>query len=79
VALGYAIVLRIRTLPKRLFIAQIKTISPVAAEACQEREVVVRGELVSTDGTLKAGKTGAGKILSGKQMICELVTQWLSR
>lgn len=75
VALGYPIVLKVRTYPKRSFMAQVRKISPVAVEASQEREVVVRGELDNTDGALKAGMTGAGKILCGKRMIGELVTR----
>jgi multidrug resistance efflux pump len=79
VALGYPMVLKIRTYPKRSFMAQVKTISPVAVEGSQQRQVVVRGELVNTDGALKAGMTGAGKILCGKRMIGELVTRRLIR
>jgi hypothetical protein len=72
-------VLKIRSYPKRSFVAQVKAISPAAVEASQEREVIVRGELGDIDGARRAGMTGAGKILCGKRMIDGLVTRRLIR
>jgi putative peptide zinc metalloprotease protein len=72
---GYPIVLRVNAFPKLSFIAEVKTISPVAVEGSRQRTVVVKGELGNSDGSLKAGMTGVGKILCGKRMIGELVTR----
>jgi multidrug efflux pump subunit AcrA (membrane-fusion protein) len=76
---GYPIVLKVRTYPNRAFVAQVKTISPVAVEAEQERTVVVRGELMNEDGALKSGMTGVGKIFCGRRLIIELVSRRLIR
>jgi putative peptide zinc metalloprotease protein len=76
---GYPLVLKVRTYPNRVFQALVKTISPVALEAEQERTVVVRGELMNEDGALKSGMTGVGKILCGRRLIVELATRRLIR
>ncbi|MBZ5497262.1 MAG: efflux RND transporter periplasmic adaptor subunit [Acidobacteriia bacterium] len=75
VAVGYPIVVKVSAFSKRPLNAQVKSISPIAVEGAQERKVVVRGELLNADGSLKAGMTGVGKILCGKRMIGELVTR----
>jgi putative peptide zinc metalloprotease protein len=72
---GYPIVLKVRGYPRLTFQAQVKSISPVAVEEGLERRVVVQGELANTDGTLRAGTSGVGKILCGKRMIGELLTR----
>ncbi len=72
---GFTIVLKVRTYPQRLFIARVKTISPVAVEGGLQRTVIVRGELENSDGALKSGMTGVGKILCGQRMIIELVSR----
>jgi HlyD family secretion protein len=72
---GYPIVLRVNAFPKLSFIAEVKTISPIAVQGSQQRTVVVKGVLENRDGSLKAGMTGVGKILCGKRMIGELVTR----
>ncbi len=71
VALGYRIVLRVRTFPARQFEARVVSISPVAIKGSQ----VIRGELANQDGALKAGMTGVGKVMCGKRMILNLVTR----
>jgi multidrug resistance efflux pump len=75
VAVGYPIVLKVRTYPKQSFMAHVRTISPVAVEGSRDRTVVIRGALANTNGELKSGMTGVGKILCGKRMIGELVTR----
>jgi putative peptide zinc metalloprotease protein len=72
---GYPIVLRVNAFPKLSFIAEVKTISPIAVAGNQQRTVVVKGELENRDGSLKPGMTGVGKILCGRRMIGELVTR----
>jgi putative peptide zinc metalloprotease protein len=72
---GYPIVLRVNAFPKLSYIAEVKTISPIAVEGSRQRTVVVKGELQNNDGSLKAGMTGVGKILCGRRMIGELVTR----
>jgi putative peptide zinc metalloprotease protein len=72
---GYPIVLKVRGYPRLTFQAQVKSISPVAVEEGLERKVVVQGELANSDGTLRAGMSGVGKILCGKRMISELLTR----
>jgi putative peptide zinc metalloprotease protein len=79
VFMGYPIVLKVRTYPNRVFEAHVKTISPVAVAAEQERTVVVRGELMNEDGALRSGTTGVGKIFCGRRLIIELVTRRLIR
>jgi HlyD family secretion protein len=72
---GYPIVLKVRGYPRLTFQAQVRSISPVAVEEGLERKVVVQGELANSDGTLRSGMTGVGKILCGKRMIGELLTR----
>ena len=79
VAIGYPIVVKVSAYPKSQFMAQVKSISPVAVAAGQERRVVIRGELANADDTLKSGMTGAAKILCGRRMVAELVTRRVIR
>ena len=79
VRLGYPIVLKVRGYPRESFYAVIKSIAPVAVEADLERRVVVQGELQNTDGKLKQGMTGIGKILCGKRPVAQLLTRRLIR
>lgn len=72
---GYPIVLKVRGYPRLTFQAQVRSISPVAVEEGLERKVVVQGELANSDGTLRSGMTGVGKIFCGKRMIGELLTR----
>ncbi len=75
VRIGYPITLKVRGYPHRTFEARVRSISPVAVEKDAERKVVVQGELDNSDGTLKAGMSGVGKILCGKRMIADLATR----
>jgi putative peptide zinc metalloprotease protein len=75
VKIGYPIVVKVSAYPKQLYNARVKSISPIALAAAQERKVAIRGELANADGALKSGMTGAAKILCGKRMIGELVTR----
>lgn len=79
VAPGYPIVMKVNAFPKQSFLAQVKSISPVAVTGDAERKVVVRGELPNPDGRLKAGMTGVAKIHCGKRLIGELLTRRLIR
>jgi len=72
---GLPITLKVRGYPSRSLQAKVKAISPIAVEKDLERMVVVQGELENSDGTLKAGMTGVGKILCGKRMIAQLVSR----
>jgi putative peptide zinc metalloprotease protein len=76
---GFPIVLKVRGYPRLTFQAEVKSISPVAVEEGLERMVLVQGELANSDGTLRAGMTGVGKILCGERMIGELLTRRLVR
>ncbi len=76
---GLPITLKVRGYPSRSFEAKVMAIAPVAVEMGQERMVVVKGELENTDGSLKAGMTGVGKILCGKRMIAQLATRRMLR
>ncbi len=69
VSLGMPISLKVRGYPNRWYEAHVKTIAPVAAATGTERTVVVHGELTNSDGSLKSGMTGVGKILCGKRTV----------
>jgi putative peptide zinc metalloprotease protein len=72
---GLPITLKVRGYPSRTFQATVMAIAPVAVESGQERMVMVQGELKNSDGILKAGMTGVGKIRCGKRMIAELASR----
>jgi len=72
---GLPITLKVRGYPSRSFEARLKSMAPIAVEKGLERMVVVQGELENSDGTLRAGMTGVGKILCGKRMIMQLITR----
>ncbi len=72
---GALILLKARGYPKRSFQARVKSISPVAFESGGERKVTIQGELDNTEGILRPGMTGVGKILCGRRTIAELVTR----
>jgi multidrug resistance efflux pump len=72
---GLRITMRVRGYPSRTFQAAVMAIAPIAVEKGEERTVVVQGELNNSDGALKAGMTGVGKILCGKRMIAELASR----
>ncbi|HYK87121.1 MAG TPA: efflux RND transporter periplasmic adaptor subunit [Acidobacteriota bacterium] len=72
---GLPITLKVRGYPSRTFQATVMSIAPVAVEQDLERMVMVQGELKNTDGSLKAGMTGVGKILCGKRMIAQLASR----
>ena len=63
VKVGYPITMKVRGYPKRWYEARVRSIAPVADMNGSERIVTVQGELPDPDGSLKAGMTGAGKIL----------------
>jgi multidrug resistance efflux pump len=72
---GLPITLKVRGYPSRAFQAKVMTIAPIAVEMGTERMVVVQGELENSDGSLKSGMTGVGKILCGKRMILQLASR----
>ena len=67
VQLGFPITIKVRGYPKRWYKATVRNIAPVAAASGLEKTVIVQGELKNPDGSLKAGMTGVGKILCGKE------------
>ena len=75
VELDYPITLKVRGYPKRWYEARVRSIAPIASESGKERTVMVQGELDNPDGSLKAGMTGVGKILCGKQLIFQIATR----
>ncbi|MGD0099232.1 MAG: efflux RND transporter periplasmic adaptor subunit [Acidobacteriota bacterium] len=75
VKLGYPITMKVRGYPKRWYEARVRSIAPVADMNGSERIVTVQGDLPDPDGSLKAGMTGAGKILCGKRMIFEIASR----
>ena len=79
VRVGFPITLKVRGYSNRTFQAHVRDISPVAVEKGSEHKVVVHGEIGDSEGILKAGMTGVGKILCGKRLVAELVTRRLIR
>ena len=75
VRVGLPITIKVRGYPKRWYEARVRDIAPVAAASGLEKIVMVHGDLKNTDGSLKAGMTGVGKILCGKRTIFELATR----
>jgi putative peptide zinc metalloprotease protein len=75
VRLGLPITMKVRSYPKRYYVARISNIAPVAEASGLERTVMVWGYLENSDGSLKAGMTGVGKILCGKKRIAEIATR----
>jgi multidrug resistance efflux pump len=75
IQLGLPITIKVRGYPRRWYKAHIRNIAPVAAASGLERTVMVLGELKNSDGSLKAGMTGVGKILCGKRTIFEIATR----
>ena len=78
---GHPITLKVRGYPKRWYQAHVKSIAPTAVASGSERTVMVQGELKNPDGSLKAGMTGAGKILCGTRPVYEVAfrraIQWV--
>ncbi len=79
VELGLPITIKVRGYPKRWYEARVRNIAPVAAASGLEKTVMVQGELKNTDGSLKAGMTGVGKILCGKRTVFEIATRRATR
>jgi multidrug resistance efflux pump len=79
VRIDLPITLKVRSYPGRQYEARVKKIAPVAAAGGMERTVVILGELQNVDGSLKAGMTGVGKILSGKRPIFEIASRRIIR
>jgi multidrug resistance efflux pump len=75
VSLGLPITIKVRGYPKRWYRATVKSIAPVAGAGGLGKTVIVRGELENSDGSLKAGMTGVGKILCGKRTIFEIASR----
>ena|GEM_PF-361522 len=75
VQVDYPIVLKVRGYPKRSFEARVKAIAPVAQAGGTVRRIIVQGELENSEGILRPGMTGVGKILCGKRPIAELVSR----
>jgi putative peptide zinc metalloprotease protein len=75
VNLGLPITIKVRGYPRRWYQARVRSIAPTAAANGVERTVIVQGELKNSDGSLKAGMTGVGKILCGKRTVFEITTR----
>jgi len=75
VELDYPITIKVRSYPKLWYEARVINIAPIASKNGTERTVIVQGELDNPDGSLKAGMTGVGKILCGKQLIFQIATR----
>jgi putative peptide zinc metalloprotease protein len=75
IRLGFPITLKVRGYPRRWYEAHVKSIAPIATDNGSERSVLVQGELENSDGSLRAGMTGVGKILCGKRIIFDLVSR----
>ncbi|MBM3792010.1 MAG: HlyD family efflux transporter periplasmic adaptor subunit, partial [Acidobacteria bacterium] len=75
----FPIILKVRGYPSRSFEARVKSISPVAVEGSPVREIVVQGEIENSEGILRPGMTGVGKILCGKRTVAELVSRRMVR
>jgi putative peptide zinc metalloprotease protein len=69
---GYPIALKVRGFPKRAYQAHVIRIAPTAVANGSERTVMVQGNLKNPDAELKAGMSGAGKILCGRRTIYEI-------
>jgi putative peptide zinc metalloprotease protein len=76
---GFPITIKVRGYPKRWYQARVRYIAPVADVSGAERTVMVQGELENSDGSLKAGMTGVGKILCGKRTIYEIASRRIVR
>lgn len=72
---NYPIILKVRGYPRRSFEARVKAIAPVAVEGGPVRQIVAQGELENSEGILRPGMTGVGKILCGKRTIAELLSR----
>jgi putative peptide zinc metalloprotease protein len=79
VQLGFPITIKVRGYPRRWYQARVRSIAPVAATNGSGQTVLVQGELPNSDGSLKAGMTGVGKILCGKRTIYEIAFHRLYR
>ena len=75
IKVGFPITIKVRGYPNRWYEARVRNIAPVAAVNGMERTVMVQGELGNSDGSLKAGMTGVGKILCGKRPIFEIASR----
>ncbi len=73
--LGLPITIKVRSYPKRSYQARVRNIAPVADFSGMERTVMVQGDLENSDGSLKEGMTGVGKILCGKKKVFDIATR----
>jgi multidrug resistance efflux pump len=72
---GYPITIKVRGYPRLWYEAKVINIAPVASDNGMEKTVMVQGELDNSDGSLRAGMTGVGKILCGKRLIFQIATR----
>ena len=79
VRLGLPITMKVRGFPHKWFEAKVQSIAPVTDANGSGRIVIVRGELENSDGSLKSGMTGVGKILCGKRMIIQIASRRIIR
>ena len=76
---GFPIAMKVRGYPKRTYMAHVQEIAPVTTETESGKYILIYGELDNSDGSLKGGMTGVGKILCGKRMILDIASRRLTR
>ena len=75
VRVGFPIMLKVRGYPGLSLSATVRAIAPIAVGQGLQRTVMVQGQLSNSDGTLKPGMTGIGKILCGRRTLAGLLTR----
>jgi putative peptide zinc metalloprotease protein len=75
VHVGLPITIKARSYPKKSYEAHIRNIAPVANVDGTGSIVRVEGDLENSDGSLKEGMTGVGKIRCGNKLIVEITTR----
>ena len=76
---GFPIDMKVRGYPRRTYLARVQDIAPVTTETESGKYILIYGELDNSDGSLKGGMTGVGKILCGKRMIIDIASRRLIR
>jgi len=75
IQVDFPITMKVRGYPRKTYQSRVQEIAPVTTETESGKKVVVYGELDNSDGSLKGGMTGIGKILCGKRMILDIASR----